>query len=349
MLGQSRYALSTLLAFGMTGAFLPTAPAHAEPLSFSADFAVELENDYTFDADDPAAELNDFFATIEGALALEVAPGSGVYATLVLEPIDDPVDDRFLEDHGLYAEELYVAHDFGAAAVKLGKFNPAFGVAWDAAPGIYGVDFAEDYELTERVGLGLDIPLGGAGEHQLSLAAFFADTSFLSDSVIESRGQLDRSDGGASNTESPESASAELSGSLGEAAYNLGLRHQKRGRGDAGDETGVVLGLSRPLALGGAEVTVLGELAWFENFDGGPDEAVYGTLGLEADIAGPAVLSAVYAVRDAENADTDHLATVTADFELAEGLTLGAGYRYGREGGGDSHTLGALLVYEFGI
>ena len=35
-----------------------------------------------------------------------------------------------------------------------GKFNPAFGLGFDLAPGIYGEDHPEDYELTERIGFG---------------------------------------------------------------------------------------------------------------------------------------------------------------------------------------------------
>jgi hypothetical protein len=35
--------------------------------------------------------------------------------------------------------------------VQTGKLNPGFGVAWDKAPGIYGTDLAEDYEISERI------------------------------------------------------------------------------------------------------------------------------------------------------------------------------------------------------
>lgn len=35
--------------------------------------------------------------------------------------------------------------------MQTGKLNPGFGIAWDKAPGIYGTDLAEDYEISERI------------------------------------------------------------------------------------------------------------------------------------------------------------------------------------------------------
>lgn len=72
---------------------------------FTYGVGAELENDYTFEADDPAAELNDLFPTIEGAFALEFQEGTGVFSTVVIEPVLDPTGDREFEDVGLYAEE----------------------------------------------------------------------------------------------------------------------------------------------------------------------------------------------------------------------------------------------------
>lgn len=320
----------------------------AQDLGFSADVTVELQNDAVVDADDPAAEINDFFATVESDLALTYAEGSGIFAHLTFEPVRDPVDDRFLEDHGLYVEELYFAHDFGLAAVRLGKFNPAFGMAFDEAPGIYGVDFAEDYELTEKIGAGIDIPLRlGGGEAVLSIAAYFADTGVLSNSAFTERGNLDEADGGVSNTESPESVSAELAGVLGGTHYNLALRYQERGRGDAADEKGVLLGLRRAVTAGRMPVSLLAEAAWFPDFDGGRQSAAYATLGVEAEVARSVLVSAAYGLRDLEGAETDHLATVSVGYEVTEEAVVSVGYRYGREGGEDSHVLGLLFTYDF--
>ena len=314
---------------------------------FSAEFVIELQNDWTFDADDPAAELNNTFATIEGALSFSFTQNTSLNASLVFEQLVDPTGDSFLEDHGLYVEELFFAHDFGAAEVILGKFNPAFGVAWDAAPGIYGVDFAEDYEITEKLGAAISVPFtAGGGEHALTFAAFQADRTLLSDSIGEERGQTSLPQGGVSNTSGLESFLLSLSGKFGATSYNVGVQHQARGRGDVADQTGAVIGVTHTVETGSFPLELLAELAWFDDFDGARNSATYATLGVAAPIGGVTV-SAVYALRDVQTVPTDHLATISAEREFFENFTGAIAYRYGDEGGEDSHTFGTLLVYEF--
>ena len=314
---------------------------------FSAEFVVELQNDGVIDSDDPDGELNNFFATIEGALSYSFGSGSSVNATLLIEPVEDPDDDSFLEDHGLFAEELFFAQDFGAGELILGKFNPAFGVAWDAAPGIYGVDFAEDYELAEFLGAGVNVPLQFAGgEHVISVAVFQADRTFLSNSAGEERGRTRLSDGGPANTSGPESIAVALSGEFGATSYNIGVQYLSAGEGDEDDQTGFVAGVIHTLGGAAEGVELLGEVVWFDSFDGSENEAVFVTVGASVPV-GPVTLSGVYSLRDVETASADHLATVSAEMELVEGLVGSIGYRYGDEEGVESHTLGALLVYEF--
>lgn len=312
---------------------------------------VEIENDFTFDSTDPAADgTDDLFTTTEAGLALLFSERSSLNATILLEPIRDPApfEDREFEDHGLYAEELYLRHDFGAFAIAAGKFDPGFGFAWDLAPGVFGVDFAEDYELTERLGAAVEIPLGlGGGEAVFTLAAFAADRTFLSDSLIANRGDLDEADGGVSNTDAPESFVASLAGEAGGVSWTVAARRQAEGDGDADDEWGFVGGLVAPIG-GDLGIEAIAEAAVFPEFDGGPESALYLTLGLSAPV-GPVTLSAVYALREVESAPTDHLATVSAEYEIAEGATVAAAWRYGREASEDNHTFGLLFVYEFGF
>jgi len=314
---------------------------------FSAEFEAELQSDFTVDSSAPDGEINNIFATIEGALSFAFSSRTSINSTLVLEQITEPTSDSFLEDHGLYAEELYFAHDFGAAEVVLGKFNPAFGTAWDVAPGIYGVDFAEDYEIAEKIGAGLVIPFtAGRGEHELSMAIFNGDRTVLSESLGENRGRTNLSDGGVSNTNGPESFAISLSGAFGATGYNLGLQSQARGAGDTDDQTGIVGGLSHAFAAGSLPVTALAELAYFNHFDGAPESATFATFGVEVPI-GPVAVSAVYALRDVENAPQDHLGTISGEIEIADGVSAALAYRYGDEGGDETHTVGALLAYAF--
>ncbi|WP_299844975.1 hypothetical protein [uncultured Roseovarius sp.] len=334
---------SGAVLFGMAGAAL----AEEGSGPFSAEFSIELQSDFTYDSTDPTAEINNTFATIEGGLSFAFTDRTSVNATLLIEQVIDPTSDSFLEDHGFYAEELFFAHDFGAAQVVLGKFNPAFGSAWDAAPGIYGVDFAEDYEITERLGGAVIVPFAAAnGEHELTFSVFQADRTILSDSIGTERGQNNRGAGGVSNTSSPESVALSVSGEFGSTGYNAGIQYQAKGRGDTADQTGLVFGVNHTFDGGSFPLELLAEIAWFDEFDGTSNSTTYGTLGVAAPV-GPVTVSAVYSVRDVETMSTDHLATVSAEMEFFENFTGAIGYRYGRESGERNHTIGTLFAYNF--
>ncbi|UXX82237.1 hypothetical protein [Roseovarius pelagicus] len=339
----------TIAIAGLGSLLLASAgTANAQDGRFTWEGSIELQSDVLFDSSNPANELNDTYMTINGALSYAITSRTSVNASLVIEPIIGAVKDRVLEDHGLYAEELYFAHDFGPAEVVLGKFNPAFGAAWDLAPGLYGADFAEDYQLTERVGAAINIALPlGVGEHVLSFAAFNADRSIFSESLGRKRPQNNLSAGGVSNTSDPESFALSLMGEVGNTAYNIGIQNQARGVGDVTDQTGFVAGVVYVLGEGSSvPVELLGEVAYFDAFGGVRADATIATFGA-AFAVGPATVSGVYAVRDIQNAPTDHLATLSVEVPVTDSLSTTIGYRYGREAGDRNHTLGSVLTYEF--
>jgi hypothetical protein len=344
---QERRVMKKLAPLAGALAAIAAAPAPAlEYGPFTAEISVELENDTVVDADDSAAEISDTYATIEAAIAMALGASSSLNLSLTSEPITDAIRDRAFEDHGLYAEELFLNHDFGAGEIILGKFNPAFGVAWDEAPGIFGADFAEDYQLTEQIGGAVLIPFRiGASENFLSVALFNADRSFLSKSLGRKRGRNTLAAGGVTNTSGPESIALAVNGALGETTYNIGVQNLAHGAGDTHDQTGVVAGMARTYDLG-RPVALLAELAYFSDFGGTSANARYGTVGLAAPF-GPVTMSAVYTNRDIEGARTDHLATVSGEVELATNLFASLGYRYVQEAGEDSHTIGTVIAYEF--
>ena len=104
---------------------------------------VEFRSDSNVKSDDPDAEITDTYNTTELAFGWFVNRVLSFHGGFTFEPVLDPPPgtDRFFEDHGLYAEELYAALQFGRVRVFGGKFNPSFGTAWDKAPGLYGVAF----------------------------------------------------------------------------------------------------------------------------------------------------------------------------------------------------------------
>lgn len=361
-------ALVTTALIGLP--FAAATALHAEP--YEATFPrieiagpVELQNDYTAESDDPDAEINDLFATIEPGISVRFTEALSIESSLVFEPVQDPDpgDDRFLDDHGLYAQEIYLNYETGRFAAYAGKFNPSFGTAWDLAPGVYGTDLAEDYEIAERIGAGGALKFGGDGlggdgfgEHQLSVNGFFADTSFLSDSAITRRGELDLSDGGPSNTEDLSSLSATLDGTGipgVPVGYHLGVQLQEGGPGTPEDQVGYVAGLNGSYAL--SETVTLEPLlenAYFEGFGGADETRNYLTAGASL-LYGPWNLALSYTNRHIEprgGSDVnDDQVQLSAGYAFANGITLDAGYKYTEDAGTDAHVVGMVATWSFDV
>ncbi len=184
-----------------------------------ADISIEIEDEFVFDACDPDDELNDTFTTIEGDFGLAIGEGLGIRGLATFEPVKDPQGDRFMEDFGLLLEEIYVYGRLGRADLRAGKFNPYFDLANDLAPGLYGDDLAGDYELTERLGTAIALPVEApGGEIVLHASVFVADRTPLSDSLFSGRGRLQRADGGLSNTDYPQSVALAATGGAGDTS-----------------------------------------------------------------------------------------------------------------------------------
>jgi len=352
-----------LVCLSCAGAFTATAAA-AEPRSdagfqprMEGEVLFEIQSDNTVESQDPAAELSDTFNTTEATVGWYFTPGFSVQSLFVLEPVLDPDGDRFFGDHGLFAEEFYAQYVYGPVRAFGGKFNPAFGKAWDLAPGIYGVDLAEDYELVERLGFGAEVtqahtPLGTLA---LSGAVYQADASGLSNSAFTNRGETDCDDGGPSNTCSLDSFALALDGSalpgLPGIGYQVAYRHQAAGEGDPEDENGYSGTLTGAHSWNGVGVEWIGEVVYLDSsadlFDVPADEVWYQTLGA-AFTKGMYNLSLSYTARPSELIDgtefDDYQFQVTAGVEWPSGWTFDAGYKYHVEEDIENHTVGVLLT-----
>jgi hypothetical protein len=289
----------------------------------------------------------------------------------VIEPVRDPEPgkDRYFGDEGLYVEDLFGQYETGGFSVKGGKFTADFGRAWDIAPGIYGTDFAENYELSERIGIGAAYTFETAnfGKHTLSASTFFRDTSVLSESAFTNRGRTRLEDGGPSNTEALESFAIALNGGdfpktlFGDTfpgkspvdglTYQLAMVSQAAGDGSDSRETGVVASLAHKIPITGAVVLEpLVEYAYFFDADGtdGQDR-YYVTAGATAVWQENWNLALSYTRRETMPASGsnigDNLFQVSAGYEFGFGLGANVGWRYAEEGDVDSHTLGMLLTY----
>ena len=354
-------AASLLAGRGATADDAPKTPY------LKIDIPVELQHDWHFSSEDPATRGSDLFTTIEPTVTLGLWRGLSVVAALVLEPLHPraPRRHRALGDHGLYVEQLFVRYEGSVAldrkdaartlgfAVFAGKFNPAFGVAWDKAPGIYGIDFAEDYELTERIGFGGSVTAeGGFGVHTLTVSTFFADTSILSESVITRRGRTRLGAGGPGNTEDFSSFTVALDGSKiewpgGAVGYHIGFARQAVQNGAS--ERALALALFNEFTYRGYAIKPLVEYVRFWNREGA---AGAGTDYLTASIAiarGSWTVAVAHTIRQFTGAGAarDALVQTSLHYAFKHGIGVAFGYSFRNDAGAGTHTLGVLLSWEY--
>jgi hypothetical protein len=328
------------------------------PIEGEIDF--ELGNDYVAHSDDPGGEINDLYFTMEPYVRFSPTEFLSIDALFIFESVQDPAEgeDPVFDDHGVFVEQLTLRLEQDRYAVFGGKFTPAFGIAWDEAPGIYGADFAEDYEMVERIGVGFSLLLvedGRFGSHALEASSFFIDTSSLSGSMITSRGRTRLSDGGAGNTEDLSSFAITLGGEdlggIDELFYHAAYRMQARGDLDVSGskEEAWVLALGRSIDWNEDwRLTGLAEYAWFAHMDGEDADATYLTSSLLLSFRETWNLAASYTLRSMDEADNrinDSLFQLTAGYVFENGVSIKFGYLRTREDGVSSDTIGLLSTF----
>lgn len=325
---------------------------------------------------------SDLFNKTELGLYLSLPGGFAVNSVFKLEPADRPVDgsDRAFHAHAAWIDQLYLSWAQGPLQLFAGKIHPRFGMAWDEAPGLYGDDFAQGYELSEKIGGGVNLSLSdllGAtdrvGQHSVQLEFFQADRTGLSSSLFARRwsyqdgqGRLRysarnrRAYGGPDNTEGVGNWVASLAGQevplpLGELSYTLGYSSRRAGldslqAGTAATERGSVAGLAWEVPLPW-QLTATPLVEWVrqENADGlrGLRRQVL-TTGAEL-ARGPVSLAYVYEWMKESGTDRAQAAmhTASASYELpwVDGLVWTVGWRRLREEGQAANDYGTQLSY----
>jgi len=319
---------------------------------------VELRSDIGLDS-----TTRDHTLTVEPAVSIGLSESFSIEAGFVLEPVSDPGPggSRRFDDEGLFVETFLLRWARGRYSLHAGKFNPAFGFAWDLAPGIYGVDFAEDYEISERIGFGGTIDIGNAavGRHRLGADAFSVDTSPLSRSLFYDRGRTRRSDGGPGNTASPQSFAITLRGGeipkLPRLTYNLGFAHQQRADVGGRSERDAVAGLGYGFSpFEDLEFELLSEYAYLDGAGGESERRHYFTQSAAAYWRGwNAALSYTGRwIRGRDGSSRGFLFQASAGYawEIGAGSRFGVvgtdvGWRRARDEGAASDGFGVLVSY----
>jgi hypothetical protein len=255
---------------------------------FSGEALIEFHNDWSPSSDDASNERNDMYVKVQTALEARLTPRLKAASVFVYEPVRSPAAgrDRTFENEGLYVQELFLTYADERFGLRGGKSGQKFGIAWAAAPGIWGTDFAEDYEISEQVGVAGDIRFAATGgKHTFTIGTFFADTTILSESALTNRGRTRKSAGGAGNTGDFSSYTVTLEGKDFSAVPGLiyHLSHMSRGADGAGETTekGYAAGLQYTFTAGAVEIAALVEGVHFSDRSG--------TAGSDADYLTTAV------------------------------------------------------------
>ncbi|MFO1189593.1 MAG: hypothetical protein U1E97_08450 [Alphaproteobacteria bacterium] len=250
------------------------------PGTIGGSLSVELHQDWNTRSENRSNETSQTYLKVEPEIEFRITEQVSAHVHGVLTPVRDakPGEDRFFEDHGLYAEEAYMRFVEDDLTLLAGKFTPRFGMAWSDAPGIWGRDVAErNYKFIERVGLGgaHELDLKEHGVHTISASTFFLDTSPAYQSLGRARAPATRgrADGGVSNTGRLNSFAIAYDVEKIEALPGLkahaGYIDLARGRDGTADQRGGVMGALYELPLNDALVWVpLAEYALFRNVDG---------------------------------------------------------------------------------
>ena len=344
----------TFMILAMLAAIAAAPAAHAQEgdtENVSQQGVVELTLDHAESGQDVLA------ATVNYGLAVRFAEGWTFQMDAVLEPVVEPVGDEAFEGEDAFIEMLSLQYAGEAFTVYGGKINPVFGSAADLAPGLYGVEAGEAYQITEALGVGGDISLTSLlnldGEHVLSAALFTADRTFLSGSLGGLREELDLADGGLANTKDLKSVAVSLDGVLANGlGYSLGHRRLATDTPGETDENSTVFGLNYVLPEdSGLDLSLMAEVAASRNADGvdGANRDFYtvgGTLGL-GDWFVNAIASGWNENATAGDVDVRKL-ELSVGRALAEALVLEVGVQDVRESGASDTVLGARLAWEFG-
>ncbi|MGE5146540.1 MAG: hypothetical protein ACM3N5_07300, partial [Candidatus Eiseniibacteriota bacterium] len=204
----------------------PLPPPQPVPLApglvYGGVLTLTLESDQTLNRANGVSPFNNTYSEPELDWYVNAGKYFSVNGLFKMEQVRSETSSGAFKSEGAWAEQLYGTINLDPVQLYGGKIHPRFGRAWDDTPGVFGTDFAEDYELVEKLGVGAAVDMHWMGTHTLSFEAFQADTSFLSNSIFSRPkitdpdvlrpGRLHRDDGGVSNTGKPDNFAVALSG-----------------------------------------------------------------------------------------------------------------------------------------
>lgn len=191
------------------------------------------------------------------------------------------------DDNVLLIEELKLQFQNEDMRFVAGKFDPTFGTAYNKNKrmGVFTAQFAEDYNLREKIGVSLSALLENSA---ITVNSFFNDTTGLSGGALKNRKTASSKNGVAGSTNTLASYSVKIEGKdfLGveDLTYNLGFRSLSVDRLDGRQrEKGYVFGAEYLRKMGNASVIPFIELVKIDSLTGEQGRnATYATAALIA-------------------------------------------------------------------
>jgi hypothetical protein len=263
-----------------------------------------------------------------------------------------------ISETGLLIEELKLYYENEDLKFSAGKFDPSFGTAHRKSKriGVFASQFAEDYNLREKLGANVTALLEGS---QISFSSFFSDSTDLSRSAIKDRGRENKNNGLSSNTGSFSSYSVLMEGenflTIDNWFYNFGYRSLGVDKEGRKRESGFVAG-SEYLYKIGRETSLIPfvELVRIENLAGENGRvANFLTVAAIGKYAGWTASSSLMIRNIKRRNYTENLPKRSIDrqlqfsigYKFTDNLTLDVSRAVIRENGYDAGIFGATLNY----
>jgi len=342
--------------------FTHLANAQAQTIpNISGEVGIELQNEYTASSDDNSVDgYNNIFFKAEIEPTVQFNENFSLDGLFVFDGVQDVESNKhnFFDNEAAFIEGIKLNYQWDNWSVFAGKFDPVFGAVFDV-DGIWSDDFAGDYEITERLGFGghYSFSENSFGDYTIHASTFFADTTFLSSSIITKVDKTKKSDGGVSNTESFDSFAVSLDGDniAGIEGLNYKVAYQSQAAGDADDDanrqTGYALTLGHSLPVSSRINTdVLAEFVDVNHYEGADVDAQYYTATASTTIDEAWNVTASYTHRKVDMTGTDsndHLFQLSGEYDFGQGTAAEIGYRYSEESNEDTNIIGGLISHTF--
>lgn len=260
------------------------------------------------------------------------------------------------QDLGLLVEQLKAQFENEDMQVFAGKFDPTFGTAHNKAKriGVFTSQFTEDYNLREKMGVGVVALLENS---KVTFNSFFNDTTGLSRSIGNNRGRASSDDGIAGNTGTLSSYSLSMDGQnlFGYENWFYNIGHRSLGVSNLegrAREKGYVFGTEYLYKLGEqTSIIPFIEVTRINNFTGERNrDATYSTIALIGNYsswtASISKLSRhIKQTQDITPTVNDRQLQLSIGYKFTNNLTVDVSRSSLKEGGNRASVIGMLVSY----